>query len=90
MNMPLNSVGGALQVLDFVMNAMPSKGGGGGPAMGGPGGGTMMQQGQPKKPLPVVGGVGKSLDKGLNRGINRGINMGINRSLGRGMRAIHF
>lgn len=93
MNMPLNSVGGALQVLDFVMNAMPSKNSGA-PAMMGAGGMPASSGGfavpQKKKPLPIVGGVGTTMNRSVNRGINRGINMGVNRSVGRAMRAIHF
>jgi hypothetical protein len=101
MNMPLNSVGGALQVLDFMMNAMPSRnkgnaGGGmmvpnGGGMAGAPAsGGQPVQLTQQKKPVPVVGGVGSTMNKSVNRGINRGINQGVNRSLSRSMRYIRF
>lgn len=97
MNMPLNSVGGALQVLDFMMQAMPSKNSGrmvpGGmvPANGMAGAPVSNGQYAPaKKPMPVVGGVGSTMNKSVNRGINRGINSGVNRAVGRSMRYIHF
>jgi hypothetical protein len=97
MNMPLNSVGGALQVLDFMMQAMPSKNSGrmapGGmvPTSGVAGAPVSNGQYAPaKKPMPVVGGVGSTMNRSVNRGINRGINSGVNRAVGRSMRYIHF
>jgi len=92
MNMPLNSVGGALQVMDFMMNAMPSKNSGV-PNMGvgqaTTGGGGQMVQQQQKKPAPGSY-TAKNTSKTVTRGVNRGVNMGINRSLGQAMRHLRF